>query len=107
MKRARESTTLSITAIKQKWLLSAVLLFLQLLSPFRYICYPNELFWNEEGALPDADGKMQLYRERMSPKEIVVNNSHFLTIFKKNKWLFQPDFILNMPITCNITNNKA
>ncbi|MFT5242979.1 MAG: hypothetical protein ACI8QQ_000902, partial [Psychroserpens sp.] len=21
----------------------------QLLSPFRYICYPNELFWNEEG----------------------------------------------------------
>jgi hypothetical protein len=32
----------------------------QLLSPFRYICYPNELFWNEEGfalLACDADGK--------------------------------------------------
>jgi hypothetical protein len=37
----------SITAIKQKWFIG---LFC---SPtpiaFRYICYPNELFWNEEG----------------------------------------------------------
>jgi hypothetical protein len=38
----------------------------------------------------DADGKgvCNFYREMLSPKEIVVNNSHFLTIFKKNKWLF-------------------
>jgi hypothetical protein len=38
---------------------------------------------------------------RDAKKEIVVNNSHFFDFSRKTNG-FQPDFILNMPITYTI-----
>ncbi|MFT5254359.1 MAG: hypothetical protein ACI87N_003428 [Flavobacteriales bacterium] len=74
----------------------------QLLFPFRYFCYPNELFWNEEGfrfswrvmLMEKAGYATFTVRDAVTKKEIVVNNSHFLTIFQEKQMAFQPDFIL-------------
>jgi hypothetical protein len=69
------------------------------------------LFWNEEGfrfswRVMLMEKVCNFYREMLSPKEIVVNNSHF-DHFQEKQMVFQPDFILNMPIRTIITNNKA
>jgi hypothetical protein len=78
---------------------------------FRYLCYPNELFWTEEGFFSwrYVDGKkgyatfkvkMLLLRKKL-PSTTVT----FLTTFQENKWL--SSLIFNMPIIyMNITNNK-
>lgn len=74
----------------------------QLLFPFRYLCYPNELFWNEEGfrfswrvmLMEKAGYATFTVRDAVTKKEIVVNNSHFLTVFQEKQMAFQPDFIL-------------
>lgn len=74
----------------------------QLLFPFRYFCYPNELFWKEEGfrfswrvmLMEKAGYATFTVRDAITKKEIVVNNSHFLTIFQEKQMAFQPDFIL-------------
>jgi hypothetical protein len=53
------------------------------LFPF-YLCYPNELFWTEEGLLLLAsyvDGKKGYatfkVKDALTKKEITINNSHF------------------------------
>jgi hypothetical protein len=65
----------------------------QLLFPFRYLCYPNELFWTEEGfrfswrvMLMEKQDMQHLKLKMLLLKEITINNSH-LPHFKKNKWL--------------------
>jgi hypothetical protein len=54
------------------------------LFPFRYLCYPNELFWTEEGS--DSLGVMLMekagyttfkVKDAVTKKEITINNSHF------------------------------
>ncbi|NRT16575.1 hypothetical protein HNP99_002942 [Flavobacterium sp. 28A] len=75
---------------------------LQLLFPFRYFCYPNELFWTEEGfrfswrvmLIEKAGYATFTVRDAITKKEIIVNNSHFLTTFQEKQMAFQPDFIL-------------
>ncbi|MDO7138726.1 HTTM domain-containing protein [Algibacter lectus] len=75
---------------------------IQLVFPFRYLVYPNELFWTEEGyrfswrvmlmekmgiatfKIVDADTGRFFY----------VNNKDFLTPFQEKQMSFQPDFIL-------------
>ncbi len=74
----------------------------QLLFPFRYLCYPNELFWTEEGfrfswrvmLMEKAGYTTFTVKDAITKKEITVNNSHFLTAFQEKQMAFQPDFIL-------------
>jgi hypothetical protein len=81
--------------------LSAFLLF-QLTFPFRYLLYPQELFWTEEGfrfswrvMLMEKAGYTQFTITDCKTKEqIRVNNSQFLTAFQEKQMAFQPDFIL-------------
>src|SRR3970282_377974 len=73
-----------------------------LLFPFRYLCYPNELFWTEEGfrfswrvmLMEKAGYATFTVKDALSKKEIVVNNSRFLTPFQEKQMAFQPDFIV-------------
>ena len=84
--------------------LTIVFLFLgvQLLFPFRYLTYPGELFWTEEGyrfswrvmliekmgytnfKIVDAETNNYFY----------VDNQDFLTPLQEKQMSFQPDFIL-------------
>ncbi|OCB78399.1 deoxyribonuclease HsdR [Flavobacterium crassostreae] len=75
---------------------------LQLLFPFRYLAYPGELFWTEEGfrfswrvmLMEKAGYATFIVKDAVTQKQIVVTNSHFLTPFQEKQMAFQPDFIL-------------
>ena len=81
--------------------LSSFLLF-QLAFPFRYLLYPNELFWTEEGfrfswrvMLMEKAGYTEFkVTDALTKKTIHVNNSNFLTRFQEKQMSFQPDFII-------------
>jgi Vitamin K-dependent gamma-carboxylase len=74
----------------------------QLLFPFRYLLYKEELFWTEEGfrfswrvMIMEKAGYTQfIVKDKINNKEIRVNNSQFLTTFQEKQMSFQPDFIL-------------
>ncbi len=82
----------------------AITLFLvfQILFPFRYFIYKNELFWTEEGfrfswrvMIMEKAGYTQfIAKDKISKKEIRINNGKFLTILQEKQMSFQPDFIL-------------
>lgn len=77
-------------------------LMLQLLMPWRYLFYPGELFWTEEGfrfswrvMLMEKSGYAQFKVVRKSDaKWFYVDNADFLTPFQEKQMSFQPDFIL-------------
>lgn len=81
--------------------LSSFLLF-QLAFPFRYLLYPNELFWTEEGfrfswrvMLMEKAGYTEFkVTDALTNKTIHVNNGEFLTRFQEKQMSFQPDFII-------------
>lgn len=74
----------------------------QILLPFRYLLYPDELFWTEEGfrfswrvMLMEKAGYAQFSVTDSKTKETtLVDNSQFLTTFQEKQMSFQPDFIL-------------
>ena len=74
----------------------------QLLFPFRYLCYPNELFWTEEGyrfswrvMLMEKAGYAQFkVVDKITNEVIHVNNALFLSPFQEKQMSFQPDFIV-------------
>ncbi len=80
----------------------AVFFVVQLVFPFRYLLYPNELFWTEEG-FRFSWRVMLIEKMGMSTFRIVngetgdffyVDNKDFLTPFQEKQMSFQPDFIL-------------
>lgn len=84
--------------------LNIVLVFVvfQLVFPFRYLLYPNELFWTEEGfrfswrvMLMEKAGHTE-FTVVDSKKNIAVkvDNREFLTAFQEKQMAFQPDFML-------------
>lgn len=89
---------------RRKILLSVLSIFflIQLLFPWRYLLYPGELFWTEEGfrfswrvMLMEKAGHAQFrIVDRESGKSFYVNNGNFLTPFQEKQMSFQPDFIL-------------
>ncbi len=91
-------------ALRQRLKLSFLALFIafQLLFPFRYLCYPDELFWTEEGfrfswrvMLMERAGYTEfIVTDKKNSKTVQVENSHFLTPFQEKQMSFQPDFIL-------------
>ena len=80
----------------------SVFMIIQLLFPFRYLCYPEEIFWTEEGfrfswrvMLMEKAGYAQfIVTDKTSGKIILVNNEDFLTVFQEKQMSFQPDFII-------------
>ena len=82
-------------------IISGFILF-QLFFPFRYLAYPNELFWTEEGyrfswrvMLMEKAGYIQFrVIDGKTKNVIIVNNATFLTRFQEKQMSFQPDFIL-------------
>ena len=90
------------TAYKLKLTFISLFVVFQLLFPFRYFLYRDELFWTEEGfrfswrvMIMEKAGYTQfIVKYGITKKEIRVNNSHFLTTFQEKQMSFQPDFIL-------------
>ncbi|MCW4467598.1 HTTM domain-containing protein [Flavobacterium sp. MFBS3-15] len=79
-----------------------IFLAIQLLLPFRYLLYPGELFWTEEGfrfswrvMLMEKAGYIQFrVRDGITGRIQYVNNREHLTAFQEKQMSFQPDFIL-------------
>jgi hypothetical protein len=79
----------------------AVFFVLQLLLPWRYLVYPGELFWTEEGyrfswrvMLMEKMGSSQFKIVDGTGKSFYIDNSDFLTPFQEKQMSYQPDFIL-------------
>lgn len=74
----------------------------QVLLPWRYLMYPGELFWNEEGyrfswrvMLMEKSGYAQFkIVDKDTQKWFYVDNSKYLSTFQEKQMSFQPDFIL-------------
>jgi len=77
-------------------------LFFQLLFPLRYLLYPGELFWNEQGyrfswrvMLMEKRGDITFkIKDSVANTYFYVKNEDFLTPFQEKQMSFQPDFIL-------------
>ena len=75
---------------------------IQLLFPFRYMLYPGELFWTEEGyrfswrvMLMEKAGYTNFkVKDPDSGNSFYIDNMQFLTRFQEKQMSTQPDFIL-------------
>lgn len=90
--------------VKRRIVLPIVTVFfvIQLLFPWRYLAYPNELFWTEEGfrfswrvMLMEKAGYAQFkIKNTKTGDQFLVDNTDFLTPFQEKQMSTQPDFIL-------------
>ncbi|WP_378185172.1 HTTM domain-containing protein [Aquimarina sp. W85] len=79
-----------------------IFFIIQLFLPFRYLVYPGELFWTEEGfrfswrvMLMEKAGYANFkIVDKQSGKRFYVDNDDFLTPFQQKQMATQPDFIL-------------
>ena len=98
------SLRLVFQPVKRQIFLSvlAVFFIIQILLPWRYLAYPGELFWTEEGfrfswrvMLMEKAGYSQFkIVDSETGKRFYVDNSDFLTPFQEKQMSFQPDFML-------------
>jgi hypothetical protein len=87
---------------KIRWSLLILFFSFHLLFPWRYLCYPGNLYWTEEGfrfswrvMLMEKAGNALFYvKDGMTGKEGVVNNSDFLNTHQEKQMSTQPDMIL-------------
>lgn len=98
----------AVTAVSPRRCNSVIAYFLmlfvalQLLLPFRYLLYPGELFWTEEGfrfswrvMLMEKAGYTQFrVVDSATGNTAYINNRDYLTAFQEKQMAFQPDFIL-------------
>ncbi|GAB3320984.1 HTTM domain-containing protein [Larkinella ripae] len=89
--------------LKNRFLAALLLFFfiLQLIVPFRYLLYPNELFWSEEGyrfswrvMLMEKMGNVQFRVVDESGRYAIVNNEQHLTVLQEKMMATQPDMLL-------------
>lgn len=79
-----------------------IFFIIQLLFPWRYLAYPGEIFWTEEGfrfswrvMLMEKAGYAHFkVVDKETGKRFYVDNSDFLTPFQEKQMSFQPDFII-------------
>lgn len=101
----RSADTISGKMIENpKWKLRLLTIFfvIQLLMPWRYVVYPDELFWTEEGfrfswrvMLIEKAGYANFkIVDRTNNEVFFIDNSDFLTSFQEKQMATQPDFIL-------------
>lgn len=96
--------TLVFKPIRRKSSLAVLSLFfvIQFLMPWRYLLYPGELFWNEEGfrfswrvMLMDKAGDAQFkIVDGKTGRWFYVDNSDFLNAWQEQQMSTQPDFML-------------
>lgn len=96
--------SLTIPPVRTKFSLNFLIVFfaVQILLPFRYLLYPGELFWTEEGyrfswrvMLMEKAGYAQFkIVDGHTGKWFYVDNTDFLSAFQEKQMSFQPDFIL-------------
>jgi len=75
---------------------------LQILIPLRFVAYPGDLFWNEEGfrfswrvMLMHKEGHATFYvTDKDSGRTIEINNTSYLTVRQEDQMMTQPDMIL-------------
>jgi hypothetical protein len=75
---------------------------IQLLLPFRYLLYPGELYWTEEGyrfswrvMLMEKGGTAFFHvKDPVSGRQTEIINSQYLTQFQETQMSTQPDMIL-------------
>jgi hypothetical protein len=75
---------------------------IQVMVPFRYVCYPGNLLWTEQGyrfswrvMLMEKSGTCFFYvKEGANGKKFQVNNAEFLTSYQERMVETQPDMIL-------------
>jgi hypothetical protein len=79
----------------------AFFLLVQVVTPFRYIFYPGELFWTEEGyrfswrvMLMEKAGYAEFTVRDSFGKQVAVDNREFLTPLQEKMMATQPDMIL-------------
>ncbi|WP_299059808.1 HTTM domain-containing protein [uncultured Polaribacter sp.] len=79
-----------------------VFFVLQILIPWRYLLYPGELFWTEEGyryswrvmLMEKAGNATFRIKDLNTGNSFRVENSDFLTSFQEKQMSYQPDFII-------------
>jgi hypothetical protein len=82
--------------------LTAFYLFFQLLIPLRFLLYPGNLFWTEQGyrfswrvmLMEKAGAAYFTVKDQAGKKEYVVNNGQYLTPLQEKMMSSQPDLIL-------------
>ncbi len=75
---------------------------IQILFPLRYLLYPGELFWTEEGyrfswrvmLMEKAGIATFTVKDLSSNRQVMVNNSDYLNPVQEKQMSFQPDMIL-------------
>lgn len=100
----RGSNTLQLTTRNSQLATIIFIAFfsIQLLLPFRYVFYPENLFWHEQGyrfswrvMLMEKAGLATFHiREKDGSKIEVVTNSDYLTPMQEKQMSTQPDMIL-------------
>jgi len=74
----------------------------QVIIPLRFLAYPGDLFWNEEGfrfswrvMLMHKEGHATFYvTDKNSGRTIEINNTDYLTVRQEDQMMTQPDMIL-------------
>lgn len=83
------------------FLISSYVIF-QLIFPLRYLAYPGNMFWTEEGyrfswrvMLMEKAGTATFYvKDGKTGREGIVDNSEFLNAHQEKQMAFQPDMLL-------------
>ena len=82
--------------------LLAVYFVLQVLVPWRFLLYPGQLFWTEQGyrfswrvMLMEKAGTAFFYvRDPKTGHEVEINNRDYLTVTQEKQMAMQPDMLL-------------
>ena len=102
--RMRPATTrkASVKKLKPAYWVVVGILGIQMLLPWRYLAYPGELFWTEEGyryswrvMLMEKSGYTSFkVVSQKTGESFMVDNEEFLTRYQIKQMSFQPDMIL-------------
>ncbi len=94
-------TTTTLQWSHQRLAILALFFFFQIVFPFRYLAYPGELFWTEQGyrfswrvMLMEKAGHATFKVASEDGKQFYVDNSQFLTAFQEKQMATQPDFMV-------------
>jgi hypothetical protein len=89
--------------LASRFLISVFSIFflIQVALPFRYLLYPGELFWTEEGyrfswrvMLMEKAGSAEFIVKDKKGNQVVVENAKFLTPLQEKMMSVQPDMLL-------------
>jgi hypothetical protein len=101
-KKIQSSSTEKVKLKRIKTGLIATYIFIQVLVPLRFVFYPGNLFWNEEGyrfswrvMLMHKEGHAVFYlKDHKTGRTSEIDNSNYLTQTQEDQMATQPDMIL-------------